>query len=89
MRNRSRSDGERDVRPEAFSRGFSEAYLVGERGNEMMSYRRPEQPRLLVGRVRRPREGRATVTLESELDEADTIRVLDVERQIRAGRWPT
>ena len=66
-------DGERDVLAEAFSRGFSEAYLVGERGNDMMSYRRPNNRGVLVGRVLKAEEGHATVALESELDEADTI----------------
>jgi putative protease len=66
-------DGERDVLAEAFSRGFSEAYLIGESGNEMMSYRRPNNRGVLVGRVVKAEEGRSTVALESELDEGDTI----------------
>ena len=66
-------DGERDVLAEAFSRGFSEAYLTGDRGNGMMSYRRPNNRGVLVGRVLNAEEGRATILLDSPLDEEDTI----------------
>ena len=45
-------DGEISVLEEAFSRGFTEAYLRGERGNEMMSYHRPNNRGVLVGRDR-------------------------------------
>lgn len=36
---------------EAFSRGFTAAYLVGSAGNEMMSYARPNNRGAFVGRV--------------------------------------
>lgn len=42
---------EKRVLSEAFSRGFSQAYLVSERGNDMMSYQRPNNRGVLVGRV--------------------------------------
>lgn len=36
---------------EAFSRGFSTAYLTGERGNAMMSFERPNNRGVAVGRI--------------------------------------
>jgi len=66
-------EGERDVLAEAFSRGFSEAYLVSDRGNDMMSYRRPNNRGVLVGRVVKAEEGSALIAFEAPVDEADTI----------------
>jgi putative protease len=45
------TDDERRALSEAFSRGFTEAYLVGERGNDMMGYGRPNNRGVLLGRV--------------------------------------
>lgn len=66
-------DGERHVLEEAFSRGFSEAYLVGERGNEMMSYQRPNNRGVPVGRVVSTTPGAATIDLTTALDAEDTL----------------
>ncbi len=66
-------EGERSVLAESFSRGFTEAYLLGQRGNEMMSYQRPNNRGVFVGRVQSVREGRAFITLDSSLESADTI----------------
>jgi putative protease len=66
-------DGEISVLAESFSRGFTEAYLVAERGNDMMSYRRPNNRGVLIGRVTDVAGGEATIALESELDAKDTI----------------
>lgn len=66
-------DGEMAVLSESFSRGFTEAYLLGERGNEMMSYQRPNNRGVLVGRVVRSEARRVTVSLESQLDAEDTV----------------
>ncbi len=66
-------DGELAVLGESFSRGFSEAYLVGERGNDMMSYQRPNNRGVPVGRVAATASGRATLTLDAPLDSRDTI----------------
>jgi len=66
-------DGELEVLSEAFSRGFSEAYLIGERGNDMMSYARPNNRGVPVGRVSAVEAGRATIALDSALDAEDTI----------------
>ena len=48
---------ERRVLSEAFSRGFTQAYLVGETGNDRMSYARPNNRGVLVGRVAFARDG--------------------------------
>jgi len=66
-------DGELAVLGESFSRGFSEAYLVGERGNDMMSYQRPNNRGVPVGRVVATASGRATLSLDAPLDSRDTI----------------
>jgi len=66
-------DGELSVLQEAFSRGFTEAYLSGERGNDMMSYKRPNNRGVPVGRVTGFAERRATIALDVALDADDTI----------------
>ncbi len=68
-------DGEMSVLSEAFSRGFSEAYLTGERGNDMMSYTRPNNRGVRVGRVVEAADGRMTIALETALDSGDVIEV--------------
>lgn len=68
-------DGELAVLNEAFSRGFTEGYLVGERGNEMMSYRRPNNRGVPVGRLAAVSGDRATIALDSPLDSQDTIEI--------------
>jgi putative protease len=66
-------DGELAVLGESFSRGFSEAYLVGERDNDMMSFLRPNNRGVPVGRVVATVTGRATLSLDAPLDSRDTI----------------
>jgi putative protease len=66
-------DGELSVLAEAFSRGFTEAYLAGERGNEMMSYARPNNRGVQVGRVAEAVGGRATIALTTTVDAEDTL----------------
>jgi putative protease len=66
-------DGELAVLGESFSRGFSEAYLISERGNDMMSYQRPNNRGVPVGRVSATASGRATLSLDAPLDSRDTI----------------
>ncbi|MDR3686990.1 MAG: U32 family peptidase [Coriobacteriia bacterium] len=66
-------DGEQAVLGESFSRGFSEAYLLDERGNEMMSYQRPNNRGVLVGRVASTSLGTATVALDTSLEAGDTV----------------
>jgi len=68
-------DGELEVLNEAFSRGFTEAYLAGERGNDMMSYRRPNNRGVAVGRIATVSESGVTLTLDVALDSGDTVEV--------------
>ena len=58
---------------EAFSRGFTTAYLTGQRGNDIMSYGRPNNRGVLVGRVAQARDGKVSITPEAELHEGDLI----------------
>ena len=51
---------------QAFSRGFTTAYLEGDNSNEIMSYGRPNNRGVLVGRIKDVRNGE--VSLESGLD---------------------
>lgn len=64
---------EHSVLAEAFSRGFSTAYLTDERGNDMMSYGRPNNRGILIGRVARKEGPDAVIALEQALDGDDTI----------------
>ena len=58
---------------EAFSRGFTTAYLSGERGNEIMSYGRPNNRGIFIGRVARVENGLAEIAPEVVLNEGDVI----------------
>lgn len=58
---------------EAFSRGFTTAYLEGERGNAMMSYQRPNNRGLFLGRVDEVRDGAAYLKSQRFLAEGDVL----------------
>lgn len=64
---------ERRILSEAFSRGFTQAYLEGETGNDMMSYQRPNNRGVLVGRVGDARGGVVTVTLDRPVSVGDVL----------------
>lgn len=64
---------EHRVLSEAFSRGFTEAYLVGETGNDMMSYQRPNNRGVLVGRVAFARDGVVGVQLDRTVEAGDVL----------------
>ena len=64
---------EMNVLSEAFSRGFTTAYLKGKRGNEIMSYGRPNNRGVFVGRVAKVREGLVFIDPETELHVGDLI----------------
>ena len=66
-------DGEQRVLEEAFSRGFTQSYLLGDRGNEMMSYRRPNNRGVSVGRVADARDDLATIAFDAQVESQDTI----------------
>lgn len=67
------SEEEMNVLSEAFSRGFTMAYLKGKRGNEIMSYGRPNNRGVFVGRVAKVREGLVFIDPETELHVGDLI----------------
>ena len=67
------TDEERRVLEEAFSRGFTTAYLTGQRGNDIMSYGRPNNRGVFVGRVAYARDGVAGIAAEEELHEGDVL----------------
>ncbi len=67
------TDEERTALASAFSRGFTTAYLAGERGNAMMSYQRPNNRGAFVGRVREVQDGRALLALEQPLAPGDLV----------------
>lgn len=58
---------------EAFNRGFTPAYLADVRDDSMMSYTRPNNRGVLLGRVTESAPGRATIALDRALESADTI----------------
>lgn len=58
---------------EAFSRGFTTAYLTSERGNDMMSYGRPNNRGVFAGRVVRILEGHAEVRFDIAVHENDIV----------------
>jgi len=76
------SAAEWELLEEAFNRGFTDAYLTGRRGAELMSYTRPNNRGVLVGRVASAERGRARVDLERAVDPRDTIEVWT-----RSGRF--
>lgn len=67
--------GERDTLLEAFTRGFSTAYLEGIDDDRMMSYTRPNNRGVLVGRLKDVSDEGAVLALERSLDAEDTIEV--------------
>lgn len=67
------NDEERRSLEEAFSRGFTTAYLTGQRDNSIMSYGRPNNRGVFVGRVASVRDGIASLAVEEELHEGDVL----------------
>ena len=58
---------------DAFSRGFTTAYLDGKRGNDIMSYQRPNNRGLFLGRVDEVRDGAAYLKSAHALTEGDVL----------------
>ena len=69
------TDAERSVLAEAFSRGFTTAYLTHQRGNEIMSYQRPNNRGVFLGRVSRVVKDSAFVQVEKSLSVGDVLEV--------------
>jgi putative protease len=58
---------------ETFSRGFTTAYLEGERGNSMMSYTRPNNQGVAIGRVGALTNGLVAVDLTRRVLRGDVL----------------
>ncbi|NGM16516.1 U32 family peptidase [Eggerthellaceae bacterium zg-893] len=69
----SASEAVHQALEEVFSRGFTTAYLQGERGNDIMSYGRPNNRGVFVGRVARIAKGKAYVAVERPLERGDVL----------------
>ncbi len=67
------TDAEHAILAEAFSRGFSTAYLDDIRDNQMMSYQRPNNRGVPAGRVARVQDRDVTIALDIAVDSEDTI----------------
>lgn len=67
------TEQQRGVLSEAFSRGFTTAYLTGDRGNEIMSYGRPNNRGVLAGRVSEVKEGFVEIATHIELNPGDVV----------------
>lgn len=67
------TDADRDRLTDAFSRGFTTAYLDGKRGNDIMSYQRPNNRGLFLGRVDEVRDDAAYLKSAHALTEGDVL----------------
>lgn len=70
---RAESEAAHDALAATFSRGFTTAYLEGRRGNEIMSYQRPNNRGQFIGRVAQVGRGSALVASDRELVAGDVI----------------
>lgn len=64
---------ERESLETVFSRGLTTAYFSGERGNDMMSYQRPNNRGAFVGRVRKANGRTALISTDVHLRKGDVI----------------
>lgn len=69
------SNKEKDTLASAFSRGFSQAYLVGDNGNTMMSYKRPNNRGSVVGRVSGFKNGMVCINTTQDICVGDLLEV--------------
>lgn len=67
------NDEQMQTLSEAFSRGFTTAYLEHERGNDMMSYGRPNNRGVRIGRVQAVHDGRVIIDDDAQLHDHDVI----------------
>lgn len=82
------TEDERRILTEAFSRGFTEGYLKGRRGNEIMSYGRPNNRGVFVGRVGDVRNRRGFSFVGNRAARRRFARILDEPRAISPARFP-
>lgn len=66
---------ERRALSEAFSRGFTTAYLENERGNDIMSYGRPNNRGVFIGRIGRATDDAAYLDAEQEISVGDVLEI--------------
>ena len=66
------NEAEQGALAEAFSRGFTTAYLENQRGNDIMSYGRPNNRGVFVGRVASTKGG-VSIACERELQCGDVL----------------
>ena len=66
---------ERNTLAEAFSRGFTTAYVEHARGNEIMSYTRPNNRGVFIGRVTKVVKDAAFISSERKLIKGDVIEI--------------
>ena len=69
------TDEERRSLSEAFSRGFTTAYLTHERGNEIMSYQRPNNRGVLMGRVAKKSDTFFTLDTAQDFVSGDILEI--------------
>lgn len=58
-----------------FSRDFSSAYLEGNQGSDLMSYQRPNNRGLALGRIKDSQEGGFTMVLKDDLRRGDGLEI--------------
>lgn len=67
------TEGEMRTLSEAFSRGFTTAYLTNDTGSEMMSYGRPNNRGVFVGRVATVGDGMVAIDCERDITVGDVL----------------
>lgn len=63
----------KDTLAEAFNRGFTQGYLAGERGNDMMGYKRPNNRGVPVGRVTGYSAGKVKLAANADIAVGDLL----------------
>ncbi len=69
----NRENDRKEMLAEAFSRGFTTAYLEGDRSNTMMSFKRPNNRGVQVGRVASLENGLVGIDLNRRIVQGDTL----------------
>ncbi len=69
------NEAEKQTLSEAFSRGFTTAYLTHERDNSIMSYTRPNNRGVFVGRVATVKGSTIGIASEVELHQGDALEI--------------
>ena len=67
--------GAHEILSETFSRGFTTAYLEGDRTNSMMSYARPNNQGVAVGRIAALDKGLVALALTKRVTQGDLLEI--------------